>query len=263
MATTYTRRAKLAKPGPAEREWNVPLNANAEALDALAPIGGLCVSAVESPSVSLRIQVAAGQFQRRDGTVGLFGGSTATTLEADSTSSIYLSDSGALSASLTGFPPTSHVPLAVVVTGSAAVVSVTDFRVVCGTVGSDSRPFLTAAGGTMNEGAVLAAGTSTGLKIGTAATQKIGFWNATPVNRPGPYTQSYTAASRSLTSYTPAVVPASFSGIGPGQTGAPYAQVTDINSLRAAHENLRAFSESSTQLLNALINDLKAMGLLG
>lgn len=263
MATTYTRRAKLAKPGPAEREWNVPLNANSDALDDLAPIGGLCATPVERPSTTLRIQVAAGRFQRRDGTVGEFGGSTPISLQANSTHYVYLTDSGDLTTSASGFPQTSHVPLSVATTGPTAVERVTDVRVVCGTVGSDSRPFLTAAGGSMNDGASFAAGSSSGLKIGTSTAQKLGFWNATPIARPGPYAQGYAASSRSLAVYSPAISSTSFAGLTSGQTGALYAQVTDLNSLRASYENLRAFAENSTQLLNALINDLKAMGLLG
>lgn len=263
MATTYTPRAKLAKPGPAEREWNIPLNANSDTLDSLSPIGGLCTTPVERPSTTLRIQVAAGRFQRRDGTIGEFAGSTPLVLPANSTHYIYLTDSGDLINSASGFPQTSHVPLAVATSGPSAIERVTDVRVVCGTVGSDSRPFLTAAGGTMNDGASFAAGSSSGLKIGTSTSQKLGFWNAAPIVRPGPYTQGYAAYSRSLSAYTPAISPTSFAGLSSGQTGVPYAQVTDLNSLRAAYENLRAFAESSTQLLNALINDLKAMGLLG
>lgn len=36
----------------------------------------------------------------------------------------------------------------------------------------------------MSEGANVSAGTTTGTRIGTAATQKLGFWNATPVVQP-------------------------------------------------------------------------------
>ncbi|MDG3005495.1 hypothetical protein [Paludisphaera mucosa] len=263
MATTYTQRAKLARPGPADRNWNVPLNANADALDALAPIGGLCVTPAEIPSSSLRVQVAAGRFQRRDGTVGVFAGTPSLPLAADSTTYIFLTDSGDLIASTSGFLTSSHVPLAIISTGPSNVLGVSDLRVVCATVGSDSRPFLTAAGGSTNDGASFVLGTASGLKIGTAAAQKLGFWNATPIVRPGSYSQAYSASSRTLPAYTPAVASNSFAGIASGQGGATYAQAADLNSLRSAYENLRVFSESSTQLLNALINDLKAMGLLG
>lgn len=263
MATTYSLRAKFAKPGPAEREWNIPLNANSDALDDLAPIGGLCTTPAERPSTTLRIQVGSGSFQRRDGTVGVFEGATPIILLANSTSYVYLTDSGFLTTSTSGFPATSHVPLAVASTGTSTVDKVTDVRVVCGTVGSDSRPFLTAAGGTLNDGASFVAGSTSGLKIGTSAAQKIGFWNATPITRPGTYSQGYAASSRSLAAYSAAISSTSFVGLSSGQAASPYAQVTDLNGLRVAYENLRVFAENSTQLLNALINDLKAMGLLG
>lgn len=55
----------------------------------------------------------------------------------------------------------------------------------CGaaTIGADS---------TLSDGVDLAVGTSTGTKIGTASTQKLSFWNATPVTRS---TMGYTFAT--------------------------------------------------------------------
>ena len=49
----------------------------------------------------------------------------------------------------------------------------------------------------MNDGNDLTFGTSTGSKIGDAATQKIGFWNATPVAQPAATgeTTGFTAGS--------------------------------------------------------------------
>ncbi len=74
MSTTYTPNAKLGKPAVADRNWNVPLNANADLLDALAPVGGLCVSLAEVPSASLNVQVAAGSYQLQNGTVATYAG---------------------------------------------------------------------------------------------------------------------------------------------------------------------------------------------
>lgn len=263
MSTTYTQNAKLAKPAVADRNWNLPLNANADALDALAPIGGLCVTTAESPSASLTVQAAAGRFQRTDGSVVAFAGSAATTLPPSKTSALYLTDAGALVISATGYPTTAHVPLATVVTSPTTVVSLTDDRVVCGVAGTDAHPFLPLAGGAMADGADVALGASTGTRIGTAPTQKLGFWSASPVARPGSYVQTYAAAGRTLNAYTPAPASTAYSGLASGQAGSPYAASADLNSLRVAYENLRAFSENTTQVLNALINDLKSMGLLG
>jgi len=43
---------------------------------------------------------------------------------------------------------------------------------------------LPVAGGTLDDGANVAVGTGTGTKIGTAVSQKLGFWGATPVVQP-------------------------------------------------------------------------------
>ena len=56
---------------------------------------------------------------------------------------------------------------------------------------------------------------------------------------------------------------AAYAGLASGQAGSPYAQAADLNNLRSAYENLRIFSENTAQVLNALINDLRSMGLLG
>ena len=49
MSTTYTASLKLGQPAVADRNWDQVLNANAALLDALAPIGGLCVTPLEVP----------------------------------------------------------------------------------------------------------------------------------------------------------------------------------------------------------------------
>lgn len=43
--------------------------------------------------------------------------------------------------------------------------------------------YLPLAGGTLDDGANVALGSTTGTKIGTATTEKLGFFNATPVVR--------------------------------------------------------------------------------
>jgi hypothetical protein len=263
MATSFTSNTKLALPAVADRNWNVPLNANTALLDSLAPVGGLCVSTAEVPSASLNVQVATGKFQKRDGTIGVFAGSTATALGANQTSMLFLSDGGTLSVSTSGYPTTSHVKLATVVTGATSVTSVADDRVVCFVVGTDALPYLPLAGGTLGDGANLALGSSVGTQIGTSATQKLGIWGTTPIARPSPYTQVYATSSKTLAAYSPIVETTVFAGIGGGQAGTPYAQVSDLNNLRTAYENLRQLAENVAQVLNALINDLRSTGLTG
>jgi hypothetical protein len=263
MATSYTSNTKLGKPALADRNWNVPLSANIDLLDSLAPIGGLCVTAAEVPSASLNVCVAAGKYQKRDGTVGVFAAAASLTLAPSQTSWLYLTDGGVLTVSISGYPATSHVRLATVVTGPATVTGITDDRVVCSVVGTDALPFLPLAGGTLNEGANVALGTAAGTQIGTATTQKLGFWSATPVVRPSPYTQVYNLSTRTLAAYTSLVETTPFGGINNSQPASPYAQVNDLNTLRAAYENLRQLCENLAGLLNSVIDDLRSIGLLG
>lgn len=49
--------------------------------------------------------------------------------------------------------------------------------------GGGSGAYLPLAGGTLDDGANVALGSTTGTKIGTATTEKLGFFNATPVVR--------------------------------------------------------------------------------
>jgi hypothetical protein len=263
MSTTYTANLKLGQPAVADRNWDQALNANAALLDALAPIGGLCVTPLEVPSVSLNVRVASGRYQKRDGTVGSFAGAASFALGPGQTSALYLTDSGVLTALTNGYPTTAHVRLATVVTGPATITNLSDDRVVCSVVGTDALPYLPLAGGALNDGANVALGTVAGTQIGTSATQKLGFWNAPPVARPAPFTQGYTVSTRTLASYTAIVEAATFSGIATGQAGQPYAQAADLNNLRVGYENLRQFTENVAQVLNALINDHRSTGLTG
>src|SRR4051794_41504968 len=96
MATSYTNNTKLGKPAVADRNWNVPINANADLLDALAPLGGLCVTTVEVPSASLNARVAAGNYLKRDGIVGELAGMASVVLVARQKSSLFLTDAGLL-----------------------------------------------------------------------------------------------------------------------------------------------------------------------
>ena len=57
--------------------------------------------------------------------------------------------------------------------------------------------FLKNADQTLAEGVDIAVGTTTGTKIGTATTQKLGFFNATPVVRPAAYTPTNVSSDRS------------------------------------------------------------------
>jgi hypothetical protein len=174
MANTYTSNVQLAMPATGDRTWNVPVNANAETLDALAPVGALAVVTTEVPSATLNVRVAAGNYLKQDGTIGAYAGSASQAMTASATNYLYLdlTNSGTLAANTNGFPATAHVRLATVVAGASTVTRVTDARVAFHVLGS------------FVDGANLTLGTLTGTQIGTAANQKLAFFGKTPAVQP-------------------------------------------------------------------------------
>lgn len=173
MSNTYTSNAKLAMPSIGDTGWAVPVNANCALIDALSPVGGLAVTTTEVPSASLNIAVAAGSYIRQDGTIGTFAGITSQVLAASSTQMLYLdlANSGALAVA-TAYPKTPHVRLATVVAGPTTISSITDNRQCFNVVGSWA------------DGVNVTLGSATGTQIGTAPTQKLGFFGKTPTIQP-------------------------------------------------------------------------------
>jgi len=171
MSTTYTPNTKFAQAALGDTGWSTPMNANTTLLDGLAPIGSLAVTLTEVPSASLNVKVAAGNYVNQDGTVTAYAGASSTAMTASSTNYLYLdlTSSGALTVNTTGFPATAHVRLAVVVAGSGAITSIADARIAFDAIGS------------IADGINWTFGTVSGTQIGTATTQKIGFFGATPV----------------------------------------------------------------------------------
>src|SRR3974390_1546425 len=166
MSNTHTPNVQLAMPASGDRSWNVALNANFTALDALAPVGALAVTTTEAPSATLNVNIAAGFYLNQDGTIGSFAGIAAQAMTASTASYLYLdlTSAGVLKVNATGFPSTAHLRLAVVVAGPASIVSITDVRVAFPVVGS------------IADGINFTLGTNTGSQIGTAANQKLAFF---------------------------------------------------------------------------------------
>ena len=173
MSNTYTPNAKLAMPAIGDTGWAVPVNANCALIDALSPVGGLAVTAMEVPSASLSVAVAAGTYIKQDGAIGAFAGNTSRVLEASSTQVLYLdlTNSGALAVAV-AYPKTPHVRLATVVAGATTISSITDNRQCFNVVG----PWA--------DGVNVTLGNVTGTQIGTAPTQKLGFFGKTPTTQP-------------------------------------------------------------------------------
>ena len=174
MANTYTSNVQLAMPATGDRTWNVPVNANAETLDALAPVGALAVVTTEVPSATLNVHVAPGNYLKQDGTIGTCAGSASQAMTASATNYVYLdlTNAGALVVNTTGFPSTAHVRLATVVAGASTITSISDARVAFRVLGAFA------------DGVNLTLGTLTGTQIGTAANQKLAFFGKTPVVQP-------------------------------------------------------------------------------
>ena len=110
----FTANAFLLKPATAQRNWDAAINANSDTLDGMSAIGQLVVTSAELPSATLNIRVTGGSYGKGDGTIGSYAGVAAFALPASSTSCVWLTDPGVLTASPT-FPTTAHVRLAQVV----------------------------------------------------------------------------------------------------------------------------------------------------
>lgn len=118
-------------------------------------------------------------------------------------------------------------------------------------------------------------GTTTGTKIGTATTEKLGFWNATPIVQPSAFTQTYSTATKTHAALTSATLTDSTGGTADttvaaitavGGAGATTQQETDINNnfadVIAQINALRTDLENAKQVINAVIDDGQAEGLL-
>lgn len=199
MSNTYTPNAKLAMPAIGDTGWAVPVNANCARIDALSPIGGLAVTTTEVPSASLNVAVAAGNYIQQDGTIGVFAGAPSQAIGTSSTQVLYidLTNSGALAVAA-AYPTTPHVRLATVAAGATTISSITDNRQCFNVVG------------TWADGVNVALGSTTGTQIGTAPTQKLGFFGKAPTTQP---TMGAATAGATYTSNEQAMLQAVYSAV--------------------------------------------------
>jgi hypothetical protein len=133
--------------------------------------------------------------------------------------------------------------------------------------GASASFLMTEGDQTLGDGKDIAVGTTTGTKIGTATSQKLGFWNATPVVQPSAYTQTYATADKTHSNPTAAALTvADGAGTNDGTIGA----ITDNASTIAAVQELAAQINKLVtdladvkQLVNSVIDDLQAVGVVG
>ncbi len=181
MATTYTTNVRLQMPATADRQWDIPLNANAEYLDGLAAVGGLAVITLEVPSASLSCQIAAGTYLKSNGTVGTYAGGMLI-LAASMTSYVWLTDAGVASSG-TAWPAAPYLPLAQIQTGASTITQVIDARIPFQSAGANTA-FVSKAGDTVG-GVFQVANPSTGTDVLSVdpVNQLIGFFGTTPATQ--------------------------------------------------------------------------------
>lgn len=238
MSTTYSANLRLGTPALGDNYPPV-LDANRALLDSLAPIGGLAVVPTETPSATVRVQISAGTFLSSAWAMVAYAGAAPVTLTASATNYLYLDDAGSFHQNTTGFPAGANiVRLAVVVAGASSITSVTDARVSL-VSGGNVLAYLSLAGGTLNDGANLAVGTTTGTKIATASTQKLGFFGATPV-----------------------VQPSALTAITDSTTGTPSSTLNDVGTA-FTHATLDNNFATIAAKINAIQAALHNLGLMG
>ena len=111
---------------------------------------------------------------------------------------------------------------------------------------------------TLADGYNIDLGTTTGTKIGLATTEKLGFYGATPVTRPTAYTQTYATSTKSSTALVGNTTTWTATNGGWGYASSTEADnvVKNLNGVIADHAVTR-------QLVNAIIDDLQALGFAG
>lgn len=92
-------------------------------------------------------------------------------------------------------------------------------------------------------------------------TGPLGFFGAGATTRPGPYTSALSLTNRAMGSYTANAQSSAYTGGLLDLLQA--ARLSDLNALRVSSENDRALSEGIASTLNALLTDLKVLGLIG
>lgn len=106
------------------------------------------------------------------------------------------------------------------------------------------------------DGGNIILGTTTGTMLGTTSSQKIGFWGITPIVQPSAYTQTYSTADKTHATLTSASIGA-FTG---GVVG--FLDAAERDNVRTQVNNIRGDILDVKQLVNSIIDDLQAMGLL-
>lgn len=104
-----------------------------------------------------------------------------------------------------------------------------------------------------------------GTKIGTATTQKLGFYNATPIVQPSAYTQTFATADKTHAARTATAVTNAFgtaNGTFEDTSGTSAAIANNFAECSTSINALIADLADTAQLVNSLVDDLQALGLV-
>lgn len=153
-------------------------------------LGRGAVDFAEVPSASLNVAVSAFGYRNAAGARASYAGTASFAVDDDATSYLWLTDGGTLTKGAAWPTGTDVVRLASVVAAGGVVTSVVDAREAFASFGGGGGSYLPLGGGTLTGNLAFAdavnvvVNTTTGTKIGTSASQKLGFWDATPVVQP-------------------------------------------------------------------------------
>ena len=218
---------------------------------------------VPSAGTGLAVNVTAGTASI-GGPVVKSGTWTITGLTDATLNHLYLKNDGTGAHNTTGTQPAGSVKLGTATTAGGVVTAV-DTSVASGRQEKGvaaANVFLKDSDQTLSDGTDIAVGTSSGTKIGTSTSQKLGFFNATPIVQPAALTQTYSTADATLSAYTSDPESSAYTGIDNTNGSAVYATVADLNQLRVAYETLRVFTEDLAAFTNSLVDKLQSLGLM-
>lgn len=127
---------------------------------------------------------------------------------------------------------------------------------------------------TFADGVDFIVGSTNGTKFATATTQKIGFYNATPIVRPSAYTQTFATADKTMAARTAAALTNNTGGtvsttLAAITAGAAYTQADMLavkNALASLADQVnkqRTDDLDTANVVNSIVDDLQALGLVG
>lgn len=140
-------------------------------------------------------------------------------------------------------------------------LTVTDAATITGIFTASSTANFNGAVNRVKDAKNIVVGTTTGTKIGTAESQKIGFFNVTPVVRPGAFTQTYATTTATHANVT-ATAPATTAAVTTASGRYGYASLTQANAITVGLAAEIADLLVVKKVLNKVIDDLQALGLL-